>query len=168
MRANERRRAEADLPGVVAPKLDTGARRLSPVEQRAESGETTTYLVGDFVFATPGTPGSRAGLPRLRVGEHGLTLSPALVVQLPEPPRRVRIGVDVQRRLLTLVPVPGRECKLSYAVSCKHKPGKPNPAWTVGNVNMCAWLLTQGVPAGVDIPARWQPQTGSIVGRWPQ
>lgn len=30
------------------------------------------------------------------------------------------------------------------------------------------WLHAQGVPQGVDIPAQWQPQTGSIVGRWPE
>lgn len=161
------REAGVELVPPAPGEIHTGTRRLSWEQVQAESGSVDSYLHGEYVFLARAAGGPRQQAARIRVTRHGLSLSPALVAQLPEPLRRVRVGVDVPRRLLTLVPVAAEDLKGGHAVTRHQRQGKRSCAWTVTNANVGSWLLAQGVPTGVDIPARWQPQTQSIVGRWP-
>lgn len=160
------RQPRAELVPPVTPaveaRLDTGARRLTPSEQQAESGAVDSYLVGEFEFIVPQPRGRYLRTASIRLARSSLRLSGPLAAQMPPSCGRLCVGVDRQRRLLTVVPV--QETRMDgYAIRRE----KSGTGMSIRNSGLAAWLAEQGVPVGVDIPARWQPQTQSIVGRWP-
>jgi rubrerythrin len=70
------------------------------------------------------------------------------------------LGLDTEKQLIEFKPVAVRELG-SFPVNAED-----DEEWgTVWNKEMAAWLKENGVPAG-PIDARWQAQTGSIVGHW--
>lgn len=148
---------------VPDPRMDTGARRLTADALQAESGAVDAYLSGDFVFAEQLRAG-RGKSAYLRLGQHTLTLSSALIAQLPQglETRRIMIGVDAKRRLLMVAPTDDVGSR-TWALGNK----RGQRFLVVRNQRLAQWLAAQGVPVGVTILARWQPQTQSIVGRWP-
>ncbi|HHV79068.1 MAG TPA: hypothetical protein GXX40_05580 [Firmicutes bacterium] len=137
----------------------------SPVSLRdgKPTSDVNTYFVGEFVYY-----GSTSTYLKLDP-KGGVRLSTALSREVEAAnvlDKRWRVGVDRQRGLIELRPVPdsGRRTQGLFAgYVCRRKAGD---YMRIGSPALVAWLIEQGVPTGKRIPARWQPQTGSIVGRY--
>jgi len=75
--------------------------------------------------------------------------------------QRVQVGIDPERCLIEIRPTDsasGAKANLSGKDSSK--------GLCIASTALSRWLASFGAPLGVNFPARWQPQTGSIVARY--